>query len=129
MKSLSSPWTLLAVLFGVSAALAFGGGGTFLASVQDGLNQVSGVDLPKGGVGVNASGVREKIVVTLNFLISFLALIAVIAIIIAGLLLILGAGSDASVQRAKKILIYTLVGLLVIFFSRVIVGIIQEIPV
>lgn len=115
-------WLVLVLLFLLSAALAFGGGGELLAGVQEGLDAASGVSLPTGGF-------RGKIVATLNYLISFLALVAVIAIIAAGVVLIVGAGSENSVQRGKKIMIYTLVGLLVILFSRAIVGFIQDFPV
>lgn len=58
----------------------------------------------------------------LDFALSLLATLAVLAIIVAGLMLILGFGSEGSRDRAIRIILYTIVGLLVIFFARVIVG-------
>ncbi len=80
------------------------------------------IDSPTIGVG----DIRELIVRIINFILSFLALVAVIMIIIAGFFLILGGGSENSAQRAKKIIIYTIIGLIIIFFARVIVGFFTE---
>jgi len=46
--------------------------------------------------------------------IKFMGLAAVIVIVIAGIMLIVGAGSDESRQKTIKIVIYSLVGLIVI---------------
>ncbi len=95
-----------AVAPGVSAGL-----------IEDGLGQLGDlVETPQTG------DFREVLVRVINFALSFLALIAVLTIIVAGFFLILGMGSETSSQRARKIIIYTIIGLLVIFFVRVIVG-------
>lgn len=96
--------------------------------MAEGISLPSGIDLPTG-VNLPSGDIRTKVVNVLNFVLSFLALIAVITIIVAGFLLILGFGSDASIQRAKKIIIYTIVGLIVIFFARIIVEFIVQFPV
>ncbi len=96
--------------------------------MAEGVGLPSGIDLPQG-VNLPQGDIRTKVVNVLNFVLSFLALIAVITIIVAGFLLILGFGSDASIQRAKKIIIYTIVGLVVIFFARIIVEFILQFPV
>ena len=46
--------------------------------------------------------------------IKFMGLAAVIVIVIAGIMLIVGAGSDESRQKTIKIIIYALIGLIVI---------------
>ncbi len=46
--------------------------------------------------------------------IKFMGLAAVIVIVIAGIMLVVGAGSDESRQKTIKIVIYSLVGLIVI---------------
>lgn len=85
--------------------------------INTGLNQIQlQVNIPSAG-----QDVRQSIIEVVNFLLSFLALIAVIVIIIAGFVLIFGMGSEASVARARKIIIYTIVGLIIIFFAQVIV--------
>ncbi|HLC75507.1 MAG TPA: hypothetical protein VJB82_00075 [Candidatus Peribacterales bacterium] len=83
-----------------------------------------GLDLIIDNVDVPTSDkdVREAVVDAIVYVLSFLALIAVVTIIIAGLVLMFGAGSENSVARAKKIILYTIIGLAVIFFARVIVG-------
>ena len=89
------------------------------SSIEDGLNKITGnVNVPTNP-GKNA---RETIIEIINFILSFLALIAVIMIIIAGFFLVLGGGSESSAARAKKIILYTIIGLVIIFFARVIVG-------
>lgn len=70
-----------------------------------------------GGEGPFRSAITELIRRVLNFL----ALIAVGVIIIAGFVLVLSLGEEAQKDRAKRIILYCLVGLVVIFFARVIV--------
>ena len=87
--------------------------------IGNGLDDLeSRTDFPHQG-----GDVRETIEYILNFVLDFLALIAVIAIIVAGFMLILGFGSESSATRARKIILYTIVGLLIIFFARLIVSI------
>jgi len=65
---------------------------------------------------------RGIVVGFIQRVLSFLSLIATITVIIAGFYLILSLGDDTGKDRAKKIILYTLVGLFVILVSRVIVG-------
>lgn len=108
------PWAHAAPSTITAPSIATQGG------IEGGINELENIVQPP--VATNASGVRDVIVKIINFILSFLTLIAVIAIIVAGFLLILGFGSEASATRARKIIIYTIVGLIVIFFARVIVG-------
>ena len=97
-----------------------------LASVQGGLDAIRGdIELPTGAGG---GGIRASVIHVLLFVLTFLALAAVITIIAAGILLIVGAGSETSVQRSKKIILYTVIGLVVVFFARVIVGFLIALP-
>ncbi len=79
-----------------------------------------------GGGAINVSnGINTFTSTILNLLdiaIGFLALFAVVAIIVAGIILIVGFGSESSRERAKNIILYTILGLLVIVFARVIVS-------
>jgi hypothetical protein len=68
--------------------------------------------------------VRSTIIRILQFVLSFLALAAVITIIIAGIILILSLGNEEQKDRAKRIIYYTLIGLVIVLFARVIVGIV-----
>lgn len=55
---------------------------------------------------------------------NFLALIAVAVVIIAGIRLILSQGEEEPKEKAKKTIIYALIGLVVVLFARVIVGLV-----
>lgn len=116
---------LLAVLFGLTTSLAitlsigafdaskmqaqfYNGGG-----LEDGIGQVTNIQGP-------ISGDPETAVVnTVNSILNYVALIAVIAIIVAGLYLLLSGGSQK--DKAKEIVIYTIVGLALILLAKVIV--------
>lgn len=67
-------------------------------------------------------GIRQIILNALTFVLDFLALAAVIFIIIAGIRLIVSQGSDEQKDKAKKTILFVIVGLLIILFARVIVG-------
>jgi lysylphosphatidylglycerol synthetase-like protein (DUF2156 family) len=102
---------------GSAVVLSFLGVPVFpaIASVEDGLTALGPVEVPQGEL-------RPSIISILIFVLTFLALAAIITIIVAGLFLILGFGTEQSAQRARKILLYTIIGLIVIFFARIIVG-------
>lgn len=57
---------------------------------------------------------------------SYVSLLAVAVIIIAGLFLILGLGSDDSRERAKKIVLYVAIGLLLIILSKALVELVKS---
>ncbi|OIO53263.1 hypothetical protein AUJ46_05300 [Candidatus Peregrinibacteria bacterium CG1_02_54_53] len=54
-------------------------------------------------------------------ILDFVSLVAVVVIIIAGIWLIVGLGEESSKDRAKKIVIYTIAGLILILIARAIV--------
>lgn len=68
------------------------------------------------------AGIRSIILKVLTFVLNFLALLAVIFIIVAGLRLIISQGEEEAKDKAKKTILYVIIGLLVILFARVIVG-------
>ena len=102
-------WTMTA---GTALAQVYGGPG-----IEGGVNSTSGIQLPQTDLRTVATNVMIKVL-------SFLSLAAVAVIIIAGIYLIVGLGSDESKEKAKKIIQYTLIGLVIVLFSRVIVSII-----
>lgn len=69
----------------------------------------------------DAGDAREVVVDIIKRVLNFLALIAVVMVIIAGFYLVLSLGNDEQKDKAKKIILYTLIGLVIILFSRVIV--------
>ncbi len=66
--------------------------------------------------------IRGIILRALLFVLNFLALAAVIFIIVAGIRLIVSQGEDEAKNKAKKTILYVIIGLLVVLFARVIVG-------
>ena len=70
------------------------------------------------GGGMN---VRETITNIIRSVLSYLGLLAVAVIVIGGVLLVIGMGSEDSLERTKKIVLYTLIGLFLILLAGAIV--------
>lgn len=68
--------------------------------------------------------VRGTIITIIAAVLNFLALIAVIVIIIAGIRLIVSQGEEEQKEKAKKTILYAIIGLVVVLFARVIVSLI-----
>lgn len=68
--------------------------------------------------------IRQTIVKVLNAVLNFLALIAVIFIIIGGIRLIVSQGDDEAKDKAKKTILYAIVGLIIVLIARILVGLV-----
>jgi len=110
----------LALLLALSVWFVSSTSSSFLSAAL-GIGRITGVNVPTG-----SNNLRESIGGALRFIMTFATLAALVTVIASGFFLILGFGTETSTQRAKKILIYTLVGLLVLFFARVIVAFFTE---
>ena len=53
---------------------------------------------------------------------SFLALAGVVMMVIAGFYLVLSAGNDTAKDTAKKMILYVVIGLIIVFIARSVVG-------
>jgi len=93
--------------------------------LTEGLGQAQGF-ASASGLATN-SDVRAIATNVIVRVISFTALLATVAIIAAGIYLIAGFGNDTNRDTAKKIITYTLIGLAIILFARVIIGIVTVI--
>ncbi len=80
---------------------------------------------PGAGQG-NADGIRTIIEQIIVAVLNFLALIAVVVVIIAGIRLIVSQGNDEEKDKAKKAIFYALGGLVIVLFARVIVGLVTS---
>lgn len=69
---------------------------------------------------------KETIADIINAVLNILALVAVVIVIIAGIRLIVSQGEDEQKDKAKKTIIYALIGLAVVLFAKVIVGLVTE---
>ena len=83
-----------------------------------------GADIPAiPGTAQGGSGeTRESVVRVINFILTFLALLALIFIIIGGFRILVAGGNDENVTKGRKTIVYAIIGLVIIFFARTIVG-------
>ncbi len=85
---------------------------------------ISPVDNP-GNVAEATGGegsIRLLVLRIINFFLGFLGILAVIMVIYGGVTYVTAAGSDESIGNAKKIILYSLVGIIVILLSFAIVN-------
>ncbi len=68
------------------------------------------------------SSLREVVLTLLRRVLDYLALAAVVVIVGAGVYLVVGGGSEDSKNKAKTIILYTIIGLLVVLLARAVVG-------
>ena len=67
-------------------------------------------------------GLRGIVLAIVNFFLGFLGLLAVIMVIYGGFLYVGSAGNDENVGKAKKILLYAAVGIIIILVSFALVN-------
>ncbi|MDD3066296.1 MAG: hypothetical protein PHO48_00480 [Candidatus Gracilibacteria bacterium] len=72
------------------------------------------------------TGLREAILNWVNFALGFLALIAMIALIYAGFLYVTSMGEDEQSGKAKKIIIYVTIGIIIILLAYAFVNTLIE---
>lgn len=70
--------------------------------------------------------VADVIVSIIRYLLSFSAALAVLAIILGGIRYIISGGNQEAVVQAKKIILYSLLGIIVIILSFVIVNFVKN---
>ncbi len=120
MKNLMSRATVGAIgsFVYVSSALA--------QSSASGDGSFAGPDPDVAGLpgATDENGVRDVITNILTAVLNFLALIAVVVIVIAGIRLIVSQGEDEAKDKAKKTIFYALAGLVIVLFARVIVSLV-----
>jgi len=119
MKHLTSP------LNSITRGLAYCGTFTYLQflALRASAQQFGG-DIPEipGTAEGGANETRNSIVTVLNFVLTFLALVAVVFVIVGGFRILVAAGNEESVTKGRKTIIMAIIGLVIIFFARVIVG-------
>lgn len=68
------------------------------------------------------TGLRGIVLTIVNFFLTFLGLLAVVMIIYGGFLYVGSAGNEENVNKAKKILMYAVLGIIVIIVSFALVN-------
>jgi hypothetical protein len=75
-----------------------------------------------GNVTGGATGLRGLVLTIVNYILGFLSIVAVMMIIYGGMLYVTAAGKQETVDKGKKILMYTIIGIVIIMLSFVIVN-------
>jgi len=91
-------------------AQVFQGGG-----LQEGIQEAQNIQ------GVSQMDLPTTITSVITSAIDVLGLLAVVSIIICGVMFILSLGNEDTVGKAKKGIIYSVVGLIIILFTKAIV--------
>lgn len=99
---------------------------TAFSGASSALAQFAGPDPGLAGTPGAGDDVRIRDIVTnvINAVLSFLALVAVVVIVIAGIRLIISQGDEDAKEKAKKTIFYALIGLVIVLMARVIVGLV-----
>lgn len=116
---------ILSYAAGISTALQVAVGTTLTYAAEyggGGLNAGAG----DAGAIVGATDVRGTVIEIIKKVLSYMALAAVAVIVIAGILLIFSGGNDESKERAKRIVLFAIAGLIVILLARGLVQVMAE---
>lgn len=117
LKNLSAVPTLIGSFLSPPIALAY-------TALYGGTGLKGGIDAAAGVTGVSTADPRAVVINIITTVLDFAALLAFVMVVIAGFYLVLSLGNDDGKDKAKKIIYYTLIGLVVLLFSRVIVGLV-----
>ena len=99
------------LLWHTAMAAVYGGGG-----VQEGIGFIAGI----GGI-TGVGDIKSLIIRIVVWVLDIILLVAVIVIIVAGIYLIVSNGEEGNKDKAKKIILYCIIGIIVILLARVIV--------
>ncbi len=107
-------------------------GGAFVASAAtvdpENLSAKIVNDRDRPDEAIANTDIRQGLVSVINYFLAFLGLLAVAYIIYAGVIMLTGEGEDASITKARKIIIYATIGIVIIFLSWTIVNFVADIP-
>ncbi|MBM3231458.1 hypothetical protein FJZ28_03980 [Candidatus Peregrinibacteria bacterium] len=127
MSQARSPVILTAVLLGLLLGICTPFALPAEAQVYTGGGIQAGVDQAASIAGVSRDQDLRAMVLNILFLVlRFLALVAVIVIVIAGIHLVVSLGDEQAKEKAKKIILYTIVGLIIILLAEALVRIVVD---
>jgi len=79
-----------------------------------------------GLINLNSSDldsvIDSKVVTAINFFVGFSALVAVVILIVSGYTLITSVGDPEKIEKGQKGITAAIVGLIIVFLARTIVG-------
>jgi heme/copper-type cytochrome/quinol oxidase subunit 2 len=98
------------------------------AQVYNGNGIQSGLGLFAGLGGISsATSLKQLIMIIITYVLDIILFVAVLAVIVAGVYLIVSNGNDENKDKAKKIVFYVIAGIVLILFARIIVMIVNSI--
>lgn len=112
MKNALKKLTGSALVTFMGVQSAFAQSGAFFDNPQGGAQQPSAT--ASGTLGGN-------ITIVINYFLGLLGLIAVAFLIYAGVLMVTAGGNDEQVTKARKIIMYAVVGIIIILLSYTVV--------
>ncbi|PIR53517.1 hypothetical protein COU76_00535 [Candidatus Peregrinibacteria bacterium CG10_big_fil_rev_8_21_14_0_10_49_10] len=119
LSRISPTLTALLVSLGTTStavqAAVYGGGGL-------------GAGASEAGNIVGRATIRERVVTIIKTVLSFMALAAVVVIVIAGILMVFSGGEEEAKDRAKRIIFYAVIGLIIILLAQGIVQFMANLP-
>ncbi|MBU1018312.1 PKD domain-containing protein [Patescibacteria group bacterium] len=128
LKILSITLIVVVVFFCADVFVSMAGKGlhTMTAYAQDLSEGGTGLSIPTGDVEISESIPQkpfgEILISMVNYFIGFLGLLATLAFVYAGVLWILSGGGEETITKAKKIMTYAALGIVVVILSYSVVG-------
>ncbi len=115
---------LAASAFGILTAFILMLNPNISASVFNGGTIQQGIQAAAGVGGISAMSANELMARLIQVILSVVTTLAVLTIVIAGMFLILSIGDEGQKDKAKKIIQYTIIGIIVILLAQVIVDLV-----
>ena len=106
----------------LAALLLINGLGLNIASAQGAIDVTTDQPGIISQLSGDQTGLRGIVLTIVNFFLGFLGLLAVIMVIYGGFLYVSSAGNEENVNKAKKILLYAVIGIVVIIVSFALVN-------
>ncbi len=106
------------MVLGLLLVNVFGASVAFAQAIDVTQDQPAIISTLSGG----QTGLRGIVLAIVNFFLTFLGLLAVVMVIYGGFLYVGSAGNEESVGKAKKIIMYAAIGILIIIVSFALVN-------
>lgn len=84
------------------------------------------INVANAGVISDAPKISQLLLNVLNFLLSIFGVIAIISIVISGIIYLTAGGNENQVARAKKMFLYSIIGIIFALGGMVIIRTIGE---
>lgn len=121
MSNIVSTSTFKSTVAGILASLMIMAGSVMPVYAQGFISPQDNPTAISTATGGQTSA-RQLVLQIINFVLGFLGLIAVIMVIYGGFLYVSAAGNQEKIEQGKKIIMYTIAGIIVILLSFAIIN-------